>query len=193
MKENSVLIAEYDKIEEGNLLAIIDFFQSNYDSLFSSGLTELAKIEHIYIDYFVSLHDKSRYSKILEVIDKMEQLDVFKLYRKTDTEFDEQVRFYKYSSLFSKKRYADSKRGFAELLRDYPENEDYQDWFSDSKNRIRIKTFALLMYLTGGFMFIVLILRLYLHLPILVQISRIAEGLFIISVVLYFTRFIKKH
>ena len=92
MKETSILIEEFEKIKEGDLIAIIDFFELNEDSLLSKNSKDLEEIEYIYIDYLVALLNKSRYSKILEIIEKIEKLDEFQKYRKSDLEFDEDLR-----------------------------------------------------------------------------------------------------
>ncbi len=186
MKATSILAEEFDKIQDGDLLAIIDFFEKNEDSLLSKKSNELGEIEYIYIDYLVALLDKSRYSIILEIIEKFEGLDEFKNYRNSDLDFDEDLRFYKYSSLFYKKRFKESKIGFEKLLNDYPKNEDYQGWLIDSKKRISNRFFGIIMYSAGGLLFLIVAIRLYWNLPLLDTLNRIAEVLFVLSIGLYF-------
>ena len=186
MNTTSILAEEFDKIQEGDLLAIIDFFERNENSLLSKNLKELGEIEYMYIDYFDALINKSRYSKILEVIEKIEKLDEFKKYRNLDLDFDEDIRFYKYSTLFYKKKYKESKIGFEKLLKDYPKNEDYQNWLIDSKKGISNYTFAIIMYSAGGLLFLVVAMGLYWDLPFWNTIHRIAEALFGLSIILYF-------
>lgn len=186
MKETSILAEEFEKIQDGDLLAIIDFFETNEDSLLSKNSNELGEIEYIYIDYLVALLDKSRYSKILEIIEKIEKLDEFQKYRNLDLDFDEDLRFYKYSSLFYKRRYKESKIGFQKLLKDYPKNEDYQGWLIDSKKRISNRIFGISMYSAGGLLFLIVAIRLYWNPPLLDTLNRIAEVLFVLSIGLYF-------
>jgi|GEM_PF-4539179 len=192
MKETSILAEEFEKIQDGDLLAIIDFFEKNKNSLLSRNSNELGEIEHIYIDYIVALLDKSRYTKILEIIEKIEKLDEFQKYRNLDLDFDEDLRFYKYSSLFYKRRYKESKIGFEKLLKDYPKNEDYQDWFIDLGKRIDNRIFGGIMFSAGGLMFLIGVIRLYWNLPLLATLNRIAEGLFILSIVIYFINLKRK-
>ena len=124
MTDNLKLEEEYSKIKEGDLLEIIDFCELHSDYLFSECKIDVSEIEHIYIDYLSSLYQKSRYSKVLDVIDRFEKTDCIIEFRGIDNEFDEDVRFYKFASLFHKKQYEKSKKGFAELVKDFPENED---------------------------------------------------------------------
>lgn len=186
MKETSILAEEFEKIQDGDLLAIIDFFETNEDSLLSKDSNELGEIEYIYIDYFVALLDKSRYSKILEIIEMIEKLDEFQKYRILDLDFDEDLRFYKYSSLYYKKRYRESKKGFEKLVLDFPKNEDYHGWLIDSMKGISTNVFRLIMFSTGALMFLILVIRMYWSLPLLGTLNRIAEALFILSIVLFF-------
>ena len=186
MKETSILAEEFEKIQDGDLLAIIDFFEKNENSLLSKKSNELGEIEHIYIDYLVALLDKSRYSKILEIIEKIEKLDEFQEYRNLDLDFDEDLRFYKYSSLFYKRRYKESKIGFEKLLKDYPKNEDYQDWLIDSKKRISNRIFGIIMYSASGLLFLIVAIRLYWNPPLLATLNRIAEVMFALSIGLFF-------
>ncbi|WP_372641638.1 hypothetical protein [Ancylomarina sp.] len=184
MKDNPILVEEFEQIEDGDLMATIDFFKQNEESLLSKTSTELDEIEYIYIDYLVALYEKSRYSRIIEIIEKLENSNEVEEYRKSDLEFDEDIRFYKYSSFFSKKNYKESKAGFKELVKDYPENEDYQNWLIDSKTRISNDTFGFIMLSTGGLMLLALIIQLYLKSPLLKSINYILEGLFLVSFLL---------
>jgi len=186
MTDNLKLEEEYSKIKEGDLLAIIDFCELHSDYLFSDSKIDVSEIEHIYIDYLSSLYQKSRYSKVLDVIDRFEKTDCIIEFRGSDNKFDEDVRFYKFASLFHKKQYEKSKKGFSELVKDFPENEDYQEWLIDSKKRISNRIFILIMYCTGGFLFSVGAIRLYFNSPVLGIMNRIAEGLFVFSMVLLF-------
>lgn len=185
MKENLNLTEDFSKIKEGDLSAIIDFCELHSDYLFSDSAIDISEIEHIYIDFLVSLYQKSRYSKVLEVIDRFEKTDSIIAFRVIDREFDEDVRYYKFASLFHKKQYKNSKKGFAELVKDFPENEDYQEWLIDSKKKISNRIFGLIMYYSGGFLFLVTAFRLYLNIPLLGIINRIAEGLFVLSIALF--------
>jgi tetratricopeptide (TPR) repeat protein len=186
MKETSILIEEFEKIQEGDLLSIIDFFETNEDSLLFKESHEIGEIDYIYIDYLVSLLEKSRYSRILEIVEKLEKLDEFKKYRNSDLDFDEDLRFYKYSSLYYKKRYRESKKGFEKLVHDFPKNEDYHGWLIDSMKGISTNVFRLIMFSTGALMFLILVIRMYWSLPLLGTLNRIAEALFILSIVLFF-------
>ena len=186
MKETLNLSEDFSKIEQGDLSAIIDFCELHSGYLFSDSKIDFSEIEHIYIDYLVSLYNKSRYSKVLDIIDRFEKTDSINEFRDIDKEFNKDVRFYKFASLFHKKQYEKSKNGFAELVKDFPENEDYQEWLIDSKKRISNRIFGLIMYSSGVFLFSVLAVRLYVNIPLLGIINRIAEGLFVLSIALFF-------
>lgn len=179
MKDLKAILEQYAKIETGDLLAIINFVQLNSDYLFSGTSKNLSEIGHIYIDYLVSLYDKSRYSKILDVVDIMEKSNDFIKYRKTDTEFDEDVRYYKYASLFLTKKYRASKFGFADLVKDFPDNENYPNWLKDSNFRMRRTLYSLILFSSIGLLFLTLVLRHYLKLPIPKIIGNVGEGIFL--------------
>lgn len=186
MKETSILVDEFEKIKEGDSIAIIDFFEKNEESLLFKESHQIAEIDYIYIDYLISLLEKSRYSKIIEVVEKFEKLDEFKKYRNSDLDFDEDLRFYKYSSLYYKKRYRESKKGFELLVHDFPKNEDYHGWLIDSMKGISTNVFRLIMFSAGALMFLILVIRMYWSIPLLGTLNRIAEALFILSIVLFF-------
>jgi hypothetical protein len=179
MKDLKAILEQYEKIETGDYLAIIDFVQLNSDYLFSGISKNLSEIEHIYIDYLISLYDKSRYSKVLEVVDIMEKSNDFIEYRKIDTEFDEDVRYHKYASMFLTKKYRASKFGFAELVKDFPDNENYPNWLKDSKFRTRMTLYSLILFSSIGLSFLTLVLRHYLKLPIPKIIGSFGEGIFL--------------
>ena len=77
-------------------------------------------------------------------------------------------------------------------MNDYPENEDYQDWLIDLGKRIDNRIFGGIMFSAGGLMFLIGVIRLFWNLPLLVALNRIAEGLFILSIVIYFINLKRK-
>jgi hypothetical protein len=186
MIENSTIAKKYDEIEDGDLLSIIDFFQSNSTFLLSKDLEDIQEIETIYIDYLFSLYDDSRYTKILEAIETFDNIDAIKRYRLEDKGFDKEIRFYKYASVFFKKKYKEAKLGFSELVKDYPDNEDYREWLIDSIRKRYSIVFGSMIFAGIASLFIFLALRLYWNIEVLVILNRILEGLVFLLVAIYF-------
>ncbi len=181
MEKVQELEKEYNKISDGDLDSIITFFECNSNELLSNEINDIEEIEHIYIDYLFALKNKSRYSKIIEVTKKLENIESVIKYSETDNDFKNDLIFYKAASLFCKRRYKEAKRGFATIVKLDPENEDFLEWYNTTKKRILFRYISFIMFGSIGLAFLTLVIPEYFPITIPKIYQRIFEGIFYVS------------
>ncbi|MGE0088530.1 MAG: hypothetical protein AB7S50_03540 [Bacteroidales bacterium] len=186
MNEAQKLFKEFKETEFSNDLEIINFVQTHLDTLLSEATQDLNDIGFTYIEYIESLYNQSRYSRVLEFIDRIETIEYFNEYRKTDPSFDENIRFYKYASLSRKHKTNESLKGFSNLVLDFPENEDYPDWVRELKYKKRNKILGLIMFIMLGILFISLVIRNFYPSEAIKSLGNKLEILFVISFLGYY-------
>ncbi len=181
MKTIQEIDVEYDKLPDEDSNKIIEFFESNSRTLLSHQIGDISDIECIYTDYVVILMEKSRYSKVIEVTEKLENIESVIKYSESDKDFKIDLIFYKSVSLFNKKRLREAKQGFERLVNLEPENEDFSDWYKNTKKRILFRYLYLIMFGSIGLAFLTLMIPEHFPITISKVYQRTFEGIFYLS------------
>lgn len=181
MKTIQEIDSEYDKLPEEDSDKIIEFFENNSDTLLSQNIGDISDIECIYTDYIVTLWEESRYSKVIEVTEKLENIKSVMNYSETDKDFKIDLIFHKSASLFNKKRLKESKQGFEMLVNIDPENEDFSDWYKDIKKRLLFRYISFIMFGSIGLAFLTLVIPEYFSVIIPKVYTNVLEGIFYLT------------
>ncbi|MBK3519986.1 hypothetical protein [Carboxylicivirga marina] len=179
MKELLELEKSYDELpEESEPETIIKFFEDNSDVFLSNENMDVSDVLHIYTDYLYFLGIKSRYSKVIAVTEEMEKRDYIKHQLENDKDFNMDFVFYKSASLSRRKRYKEALKGFKQLILIDPQNEDYKDWYIETKRNILHILLNYLMFGSIGLALLAIIMPIYFSISVPKGVIHVFEGIF---------------
>jgi len=178
-------IEKYNQIETGDSYGLIENFENNSTLLLNQSAFKIENLMNLYLDSLSAFFEKGQYKRLYIITSILE--DKIKNELNIKNELIEDIKFYKCASAYNQKKYKIAIIGFKELMHLFPNNENFVDWYRDSKYKRRLNFYRWGQAIGLSIAFLTLAPRLYFdsfNSVIVKRIGNFGELLFIISFVL---------